>query len=127
LTENEISKHVVDAAYRLHKRLGPGLYESVYEKVLANALRERGLQVRQQVTFPVVVDGVLVSRGFKVDIVVEDSVLVEVKSVERLALVHRKQLLTYLRLAHKRLGLLVNFGSGRIKDGIVRIVNGLAE
>jgi GxxExxY protein len=127
VTENEISRHVVDAAYRLHKALGPGLREEVYEKALASALSKRGLLVQRQLSFPVIFDGEVVSRGFKVDLMVNDSVIVEVKSLERLALVHRKQLLTYLRMADKRLGLLINFGSGRIKDGIVRMVNGLAE
>jgi len=127
LTENEISRHVVDAAFRLHQKLGPGLFESVYEVALARELENRGLVVKRQVVFPVSLQDVCVDRGFKVDLVVEDSVLVEIKAIERLALVHRKQLLTYLRLSEKRLGLLVNFGAGRIKDGIVRIVNGLPE
>jgi GxxExxY protein len=127
LTENEISRHVVDAAFRLHKELGPGLFERVYETALARALENRGFNVRRQVFFPVVVGNVTLERGFRVDLMVDEKVVIEVKSQERLALVHRKQLLTYLRLADKRLGLVVNFGAARIKEGIIRIVNQLPE
>ena len=125
--ENQIAREVVDAAYVVHKRLGPGLLESVYEAVLAYELSKRGLQVTRQQPVPVQYDGLTFELGFRTDLVVEDKVIIELKSVEAVAPVHGKQLLTYLRLADKRLGLLINFGEILIKDGITRIVNGLEE
>ena len=116
VTENEISKQIVDSAYRIHTALGPGLLESVYEAVLAHELEERGLiSVRQQ-SFPVVYKGVQLETAFRADLIVEDKVIVEIKSIEAVAQVHKKQLLTYLRLADKRLGLLINFNVALIKD-----------
>ncbi len=127
MTDNEISRDVVDAAYRIHTALGPGLLESVYETTLAWELRERGLQVIRQFEVPVEYRGVRIEAGFRADMLVEDKLIVEVKSVEVILPVHKKQLLTYLRLADKRLGLLINFHAYLIKDGITRIANSLPE
>ena len=127
MTENAIAKEIVDAAYRIHTTLGPGLLESVYDTVLAYELNRRGLRTTRQQAIPVVYENVRIDAGFRADMIVEDKVIVEVKSVELLAPVHKKQLLTYLRLADKRLGLLINFQVALIKDGITRIVNGLEE
>jgi GxxExxY protein len=127
VTENEIAKHIVDAAFRVHTSLGPGLLESVYEAVLAQELTRRGLRAERQQALPVVWENVHLEAGFRVDLMVENKVIVEIKSVEAIAPVHRKQLLTYLRLANKRLGILINFDVDLIKDGIARVVNGLAE
>ena len=107
--------------------LGPGLLESVYDTVLAFELGRRGLRVTRQQPIPVVYENIRIDTGFRADLVVDDKVIVEVKSAELLAPVHKKQLLTYLRLADKRLGLLINFHVPLIKDGITRIVNGLQE
>ena len=127
VTENEIAKHIVDAAFRIHTSLGPGLLESVYEAVMAQELTQRGLHTERQQAFPVVWQNVHLETGFRVDLMVENKVIVEIKSVEAIAPVHRKQLLTYLRLANKRLGILINFDVDLIKNGIARVVNGLAE
>src|SRR5205807_8358106 len=118
MTENAIAKEVVDAAFRIHNTLGPGLLESVYDTVLAYELDRRGLRTVRQQPIPVVYENVRIDTGFRADLIVEDKVIVEVKSVELLAPVHKKQLLTYLRLADKRLGLLINFQVALIKDGI---------
>src|SRR5215472_19279704 len=126
MIENAIAKEVVDAAFRIHTTLGPGLLESVYDTVLAYELGRRGLRTARQQPNPVVYEGIRIDTGFRADLIVEDKVIVEVKSVELLAPVHKKQLLTDLRLADKRLGLLINF-QALIKDGITRIVNGLEE
>ena len=127
MTENELSRQIVDAAYRIHTTLGPGLLESVYVLTLAWELEQRGLRVVRQSEVPVVYQGTRIEAGFRADLIVDDQVIVEVKSVETLAPVHKKQLLTYLRLANKRLGLLLNFNVVLIKNGITRIVNGLQE
>jgi GxxExxY protein len=127
LKENKIAKLVVDAAYHVHINLGPGLLESVYEKVLAYELEKRELSIKRQHQIPIQYDDLVFDEGFKADIMVEDSVILELKSVESVAPVHKKQLLTYLRLADKRLGLLINFGAPLIKKGIFRIVNRLEE
>ena len=127
MTENAIAKEIVDAAFRIHTTLGPGLLESVYQTVLAYELSRRGLHAVGQQAIPVVYDSIRIDTGFRADLVVEDRVIVEIKSVEVLLPVHKKQLLTYLRLADKRLGLLINFHVALIKDGITRIVNGLEE
>jgi GxxExxY protein len=127
MTENEIATQVVDAAYHIHKRLGPGLLESVYEVILAHELKKRGLKTARQVAVPIVYDSLEFEEGFRADVIVEDNVIVELKSVESVSRVHKKQLLTYLRLADKRLGLLVNFEEELIRDGISRVVNGLRE
>lgn len=125
MNENEIAKEIVDAAYKIHTTLGPGLLESVYETVLAYELEKRSLSVVRQQPIPVVYERVRLEEGFRADIIVENKVIIEIKSVESLAPVHKKQLLTYLRLTNKRLGLLINFGSALIKDGITRLANGL--
>jgi GxxExxY protein len=127
LKENEIAKLVVDSAYHVHTKLGPGLLESVYEVVLAHEIEKRGFAVKRQVPIPVEYDGLVFDEGFRADIFVEDSVILELKSVESVAPVHKKQLLTYRRLADKKLGLLLNFGAPLIKKGIFRIVNNLEE
>jgi GxxExxY protein len=123
MTDNEITGEIVDAAVKIHIKLGPGLFESVYEIILAYELERRGLTFRSQCALPVVYDEVRLPRGFRADLVVEDRVIVEVKSVEVLAPIHTKQLLTYLKLAGKRVGLLLNFGALTMGHGIKRIVN----
>jgi len=126
-TENEIAKQVVDAAYQIHTRLGPGLLESVYEVVLAHELKKRELRVARQVPIAIEYDGIKFEEGFRADLIVEDKVIVELKCVELVNPAHKKQLLTYLRLADKRLGLLINFAKELIRDGITRVVNNLEE
>jgi GxxExxY protein len=127
MNENGVAKEIVDAAFRIHTTLGPGLLESVYETVLSYELTRRGLRITRQQPIPVVYENVRMDEGFRADLIVEDKVIVEIKSTEAMGQVHRKQLLTYLRLADKRLGLLINFNVALIKDGIARIVNGLEE
>jgi GxxExxY protein len=127
MTENEISRVVVDAAFKVHVALGPGLLESVYEKVLKYELEKRGLRVIRQVPVPIVDEGVVFDECLVADLIVEDKVILELKSVEDVAPVHKKQLLTYLRLGDRRLGLLINFNVNLIKDGIERVVNDLRE
>ena len=124
---NRISGAIVDEAVRIHSRLGPGLLESVYEVVLARMLEKRGFKVECQVPVPLVYDGIEFEQAFRADIVVNRSIIVEIKSVERLTNAHRKQLLTYLKLADMRLGLLLNFAEAIMKNGIVRTVNALPE
>lgn len=125
MNENQIAREVVDACYKIHTTLGPGLLESAYEIVLAHELRKRGLTVDCQTYLPVIYDGIELEAGFRTDLIVDDKLIVELKSIEKVAPVHRKQLLTYLRLSNRKLGLLVNFGSHLIKDGIFRVVNDL--
>ncbi len=127
MTENEISRQIVDAAFQLHTRLGPGLLESVYEVLMGHGLRKRGLRVERQVPVRIDYDGITFDEGFRADLIVEGGVIVELKSVEKTLPVHGKQLLTYLRLTDKRLGLLVNFGEALVKHGIERVVNGLPD
>ena len=127
MKHNEISRIIVDTALYIHRALGPGLLESVYVEVMVYELRKRGLEVEKEVPLPVVWEDVRLEIGFRADIIVGGLVIVECKSVESISSAHKKQLLTYLRLADKRLGLLINFGSELIKDGIFRIVNGLEE
>lgn len=125
MTENEISRIVVDACYRIHSKLGPGLFESVYERILVIELEKEGLQVERQKVIPVKWDDVVIEQGFKADIIVENKVIIELKSIDKLADVHYKQLLTYLKLTDLKLGLLINFKENLIKMGIKRIVNNL--
>jgi GxxExxY protein len=127
MTENDLAKQIVDAAYRVHTNLGPGLLESAYEAVLAYELENRGLHVVRQQAVPIIYQGTRIEIGFRPDLIVSDLVIVENKSVEAVAPVHKKQLLTHLRLAGKRLGLLINFNVALIKDGITRIANGMPD
>jgi len=122
---NEISGIIVDSAYHIHTKLGPGLLESVYETILAKELEKRGLFVERQKSIPIIFDGISFEEGFRADLIVEKQIIVELKSVEQFAPVHSKQVLTYLRLLDCRLGLLLNFGAPVMKDGIKRIVNKL--
>jgi len=118
---------VVDTAVAVHRGLGPGLLESVYEVILAHELQERGLRVVRQVPIAIEYHGVMFDEGFRADLVVEDKVIVELKTVEKVNNAHKKQLLTYLRLSGCKLGFLLNFGAALMKEGIVRTVNGLEE
>lgn len=127
MSESAVAQQIVDAAYRVHTTLGPGLLESVYQAALAYELEKRGLRVARQQAIPVVYETVRIDTGFHADLIVEEQVIVEIKAVEAVAPVHKKQLLTYLKLADKRLGLLINFNVALIKDGITRIVNELKE
>jgi len=123
--ENEISGIIVDAAFKIHSTLGPGLLESVYETILAYELRQRGLEVIVQQAIPVVYEEVQLELGFRADLIVAQKVVIEIKSVEAVAPVFAKQLRTYLRLMDLKLGLLINFNVNLIKEGITRVVNNL--
>ena len=125
MTENEIGQIVLSRAIRLHRDLGPGLLESVYELLLADDLKRQGLSVEQQMPVPLEYNGRRFEPGFRADILVENEVILELKSVEAVSNAHKKQLLTYLRLSGLRLGFLLNFGAAMLKDGITRTVNGL--
>jgi len=127
MTENEIAKHIVDVAFKIHSTYGPGLLESVYETIMAYELNKRGLRVKRQQAIPVIHEEVRMELGFRADLIIEGKVVVEIKSIEAIGPVHKKQPLTYLRLTDKRLGLLINFQVDLIKNGISRVVNGLAE
>ena len=123
---DDITGTIVDVALKIHIGLGPGLLESVYEAVLAKAIERRGLRVERQKIIVFEYDGIVFDEGFRTDILVESKVIVELKSVERLAPVHGKQVLTYLRLMHLPVGLLINFGAATLKEGLHRIVNHLS-
>ena len=125
MTENELSRIIVNSCFKVHVNLGPGLLESVYEEVLAHELIKRNLQIKKQQGLPVVYEQIKLDLGFRADLIVEDKVIIEIKSVEAIAPVHQKQLLTYLKLTGIKLGLLVNFNEALIKDGIQRVVNNL--
>ena len=125
MTENEISKTIVNIAYNIHIKLGPGLLESVYEEIMYYELKKKNLQVDRQKAIPVYWDDIKMAKGFKSDLIVENKVIIELKSVEQIARVHPKQLLTYLKLTDIKLGLLINFNEKYIRDGITRIVNSL--
>lgn len=127
MNENEVGKCIVDCAFQVHTQLGPGLLSSVYEIALAHEIRGRDLFAERQVGIPIAYDGLRFDIGFRADIIVEDLVILELKSVEAVRDVHKKQLLTYLRLADKRLGYLINFGGNLIKDGISRVANGVED
>ena len=127
MTENEIGTIIVDTAIELHRHLGPGLLESVYEVVLAYELTARGLSVQRQVPISIVYKTMKFDDAFRADLLVADKVIVELKSIEQMNNAHRKQLQTYLRLTGLKLGYLLNFGSALMKDGIVRSVNGLED
>jgi GxxExxY protein len=119
---NDVARQVVDAAFAVHKALGPGLLEGVYEICLAHELTKRGLVVERQVLLPVVYDGTCLDGGLRLDLVVQHSVIVEIKAAESIMPVHKAQLLTYLKLSGHRLGLLINFNVPLIKEGITRMV-----
>lgn len=123
MIENEISKKIVDACFQIHVRYGPGLFESVYEELLSYELRKRNLMIRRQECVKLIHEGIILERAFRADLMVEDKVIIEIKSVEVLKDMHYKQLLTYLKLTNFKLGLLVNFNVALIKTGIHRIVN----
>ena len=127
MNENEIGKIVVDAAIAVHRELGPGLLESVYEVILTHELRERGLKAERQVSVPIACRGHHFDEGFRADIIIEAKVILELKSVEKVKNAHKKQLLTYLKLTGMKLGYLLNFGEALMKEGITRTVNGLEE
>jgi GxxExxY protein len=127
MNENEIAKIVVDTAYAIHKHFGPGLHESVYEVCLLYELRKRGLKVERQVPVKLQYDSIVFEEAFRADLIVENKVILEIKGVEELHSIHKKQLLTYLRLTKMRLGLVINFDAEFIRDGIARVVNGLPE
>ena len=125
MDENDISYQIRGAIFTVYNALGPGLLESVYETVLAYVLTEKGLDVKQQVKLPVVFEGVTLDAGYRIDLLINNLVVIEIKSVETLAPVHHKQVLTYLKLSGLRLGMLVNFNSSNISQSIWRKVNGL--
>ena len=127
MNENAIGKEVVDSAVKVHRELGPGLLETVYEVVLAKELERRGLGVERQVPVAIHDGGVRFEEGFRADMIVEGKVILELKSVEQLSKVHAKQLFTHLELKGLKLGFVLNFGANLMKDGIERVVNGLAE
>jgi GxxExxY protein len=124
MRENDIGTIIVDTALQLHRALGPGLLETVYEVVLAKRLQKAGLRVARQVSVPICFDGERFDEGFRADLIVEDLVIIELKSVEKLSPAHKKQLLTYLRLTGLKLGYLLNFGDELMKQGVSRIING---
>jgi GxxExxY protein len=128
MDENEIAAVVVDAAYTVHVTTGPGILESAYAAMLAYELQRRGLSIQTEVPIPLIYDGVVLQKmAYRADIIVNDKVVLELKSVEKLLPVHKKQLFTYLRLLDKRLGLLINFGAARIKHNIQRVANGMPD
>ena len=124
MTENEIARQILDAAFAVHSKLGPGLLESVYEVVLAYELKKRALTAERQKPMPIVYDNIRFDEAFRSDVVVNGKVIAELKSVEALLPVHAKQLLTQLRLSGLKLGLLINFGEAHLKNGIKRVING---
>jgi len=125
MTENELSYQIIGAALKLHKELGPGLLESVYETALGYELGELGLEVKRQVPISFVYKGITMESAFRIDVIVDNQVLIELKSVETLAPVHYAQALTYLKLSRKKLGLLINFNESPLRNGIHRLVNNL--
>lgn len=127
MIENEITKIVIDTAYKIHTKIGPGLLESAYQAILVYELKKRGLNVESEIPMPILYEDIKLDVGFRADLIVENKVIIELKSIEKVAEVHKKQLLTYLRISGLRVGLLINFGAPLIKDGIFRIVNGFKE
>jgi GxxExxY protein len=125
MTENEIASKVVDVCFHIHVTLGPGLLESVYEEILSYELNALGFMVERQKGVPVFWEGLKMDLGFRADLIIENKLIIEIKSIEKLAPVHSKQLMTYLKLTNLKLGLLVNFNESLIKNGISRIVNNL--
>ena len=127
MNENEIAKQILDPAFVIHTKLGPGVFESVYEVLVAYELRKKGSTVERQKPMPITYDGVRFEEAFRSDLVVNGKVIAELKSVEALSAVHAKQVLTQLRLSGLKLGLLINFGEAHLKNGIKRIINGQLE
>lgn len=127
MNENEIARKILDNAFLVHTKLGPGLLESVYEVVLAHELKKAGLLVERQRPMPITYDGIVFEEGYRADLLVESKVIVELKSVAAISAVHSKQVLTQLRLSGLKLGLLINFGEIHLKNGIKRIINGELE
>ena len=127
MKENEIGTIIVDTAVFLHKKLGPGLLETVYEVILMKLLTDKGLNIQRQVSVPIEFEGEYFDEGFRIDLFVEGKVIIELKSVEKTSPAHKKQLLTYLRLTNTKLGFILNFGTELMKDGISRIINGVLD
>ena len=127
MNENEIGAVIVDTAVNLHKSLGSGLLESVYEIILMKLLVKKGLSVQRQVAIPIEFEGEYFNEGFRVDLFVQGKVIIELKSIEKITDAHKKQLLTYLKLTNTKLGFILNFGAELMKNGIIRIVNGLED
>ena len=127
MDENEIAAVVVEVSFQIHRKWGPGLLENVYEALLVHHLRKRGFEVAQQQPIPFEEDGIVLDVGFRADLIVQNKVIVELKSVEKLNPVYFKILLTYLRLTKLKLGLLINFGEALLKNGIKRVANGLPD
>ena len=127
IRENEIGTRIIEAAIDIHRELGPGLLESVYEVVLASELTGRGLKVARQVAVPITYKGIKFDEGFRADLIVEDKIIIELKSVEHVSPAHKKQVQTYLKLTGCKLGYLLNFGEDVLRTGITRCVNGLEE
>jgi GxxExxY protein len=127
MNENEIGSIIIDTAVYLHKKLGPGLLESVYETILMNLLVNKGLHVQRQVPIPIEFEGTHFDEGFRADLIVEGKVIIELKSIEKISQVHKKQLLTYLKLTNTKLGFILNFGTELMKHGIERVINGILD
>jgi len=127
MNENQIGLIIVDTAINLHKKLGSGLFESVYEVILSKLLAQKGLYVQRQVSIPINFQGEHINEGFRADLFVDGKVIIELKSVETITNAHKKQLLTYLKLSNTKLGFILNFGAGIMKDGIFRIINGTLD
>ena len=125
MTENDIATQIIDSSLKIHRALGPGLLESVYEEALAYEFTKKNIAYFRQTDIPVHYDGQKLGIGFRADLIIENKVIIELKSVENVQPVHKKQLLTYLKLTGLKLGLLINFNEALLKDGITRIVNGL--
>jgi len=125
LTENDISKLVFDSALKVHQKLGPGLLESAYEECLVHELKKSGLKIEKQKALPLVYEDIKLEVGYRIDIMIENKFIIEIKAVEALNDVHLAQVLTYLKLSNCKLGMLINFNVALIKNGIKRVVNGL--
>ena len=125
MNENKVATLVLDACFKIHRKLGPGLFESVYEEILAYEFEQMELCFQRQVPIPVVWDDVKLDQGFRADLIVEEKVILEIKSIESIAPIHQKQVLTYLKLTDLKLGLLINFNEALLKDGVQRIANNI--
>ena len=127
MKENEIGDRIIESAIYIHRQLGPGLLESVYETILARILTKKGLNVQRQVSIPIEFEGELFDESFRADQIIEGKVIIELKSVEVLHSSHKKQLLTYMKLTKMKLGYILNFGESLMKDGIIRTINGVLD